>query len=71
MKTLTLEQVPRSLLERLRAEAKRQHRTVDQLALALLEEGLERTPLSFGAALALFLQKEGHHLLARRTRSSV
>lgn len=59
MSTLTLKQVPDSLLERLRAEAQRQRRSVNQQALYLLEQTLERSRPSFGAALTRFLEEEG------------
>lgn len=59
MSTLTLKQVPDSLLERLRAEALRQRRSVNQQALFLLEQTLDRSRPSFGAALTRFLEEEG------------
>ena len=59
MTTLTLKQVPDSLLERLRAEAHRQRRSVNQQALFLLEQTLQQSRPSFGAALARFIEEEG------------
>ena len=59
MSTLTLKQVPELLLERLRTEAHRQRRSVNQQALFLLEQTLQRGRPSFGAALARFIDDEG------------
>lgn len=59
MTTLTLKQVPEELLQRLRAEAQRQRRSVNQQALYLLERTLEAERPSFGVALARFLEKAG------------
>ena len=59
MSTLTLKQVPESLLERLRAEAQRQRRSVNQQALYLLEQTLDRGRPSFGDALTRFLEEQG------------
>ena len=59
MSTLTLKQVPEALLDRLRAEALRQRRSVNQQALFLLEQTLQKSRPSFGAALASFIEEEG------------
>lgn len=59
MSTLTLKQVPDSLLDRLRAEAQRQRRSLNQQALFLLEQTLQQSRPSFGAVLARFIEEEG------------
>lgn len=59
MSTLTLKQVPDALLDRLRAEAQRQRRSVNQQALFLLEQTLQQARPSFSAALNRFVEEEG------------
>ncbi|MDP2270415.1 MAG: hypothetical protein Q8K32_06745 [Archangium sp.] len=59
MSTLTLKQVPDSLLERLRAAAHRERRSANQQALYLLEQALELSRPSFGEALTRFRDEEG------------
>ena len=54
MASMTLKQIPVPLLRRLRAQAKRERRSVNQHAIHLLEtavRGAERRP-SFGEAIA-------------------
>ena len=52
MKTLTLKQIPDSLLKRLRAQAKRERRSLNQEALRLLDEGLSAPRVNFADAYA-------------------
>lgn len=59
MSTLTLKQVPPALLERLREEALRQRRSVNQQAIHLLEEALARPEGHFATDLQAFYQRVG------------
>lgn len=59
MATLTLKQVPESLLNELREVAERERRSVNQQAIYLLEEAVKLRKTSFSERLSEFYQKVG------------
>lgn len=59
MTTLTLKQVPRELIEELRAAAAQQRRSVNQHAIHLLEQAMQASRPSFAEAFAKFRKSVG------------
>lgn len=59
MVTLTLKNVPETLLERIRSEALRERRSLNQHAIHLLEQALGGARPSFGEAIERYRRVEG------------
>lgn len=57
--SMTLKGIPESLLTRLREEADRERRSLNQQAILLLEKALERPTRSFGELFDEFVERHG------------
>ncbi len=57
--SMTLKGIPESLLSRLREEADRERRSLNQQAILLLERALERPTRSFGELFDEFVERHG------------